>query len=94
METNMTDNMHPADELHALRQQKSEIERRIKDARTLLLELPPEERLGSSYAAEVIYRERVAPDKDAIAKEMGQEWLDAHSVKSSSPWILTVRLAF
>ncbi len=29
----------PADELHALRQQKSEIERRIKEARTLLLEL-------------------------------------------------------
>ena len=90
----MTDNMHPADELHALRQQKSEIERRIKEARTLLLELPPEERLGSSYAAEVIYRERVVPDKDAIAKEMGQEWLDTHSVKTSSPWIRTVRLAF
>jgi hypothetical protein len=35
----MTNNMHPADELHALRQQKSEIERRIKEARTLLLEL-------------------------------------------------------
>lgn len=35
----MTDNSHPADELHAIRQQKSEIERRIKEARTLLLEL-------------------------------------------------------
>ncbi len=90
----MTDNKHPADELHALRQQKSEIERRINEIRTLLMELPPEERLGSSYAAEVIYRERVVPDKDAIATEMGQEWLDAHSVKSSSPWIRTIRLAF
>ena len=34
-----TDNMHPADELHALREQKNELERRIKEARTLLLEL-------------------------------------------------------
>lgn len=52
----MTDNMHPADELHTLREQKNELERRIKEARTLLLELPPGERLGSSYAAEVLYR--------------------------------------
>jgi hypothetical protein len=37
MESKMTDNMDPADELHALRQQKNEIERRIKEARTLLL---------------------------------------------------------
>lgn len=56
METKMTDNMHPADELHTLREQKNELERRIKEARTLLLELPPGERLGSSYAAEVLYR--------------------------------------
>lgn len=61
----MTDNRHPTDELHALRQQKSEIERRIKEAHTLLLELPPEERLGSSYAAEVIYRERMVPARSA-----------------------------
>jgi hypothetical protein len=86
--------MHPADELHALRQQKSEIERRIKEARTLLLELLPEERLGSRYAAEILYRERTVVDKNAIVKEMGQEWLVAHSVKSSSPWVLTIPLVF
>lgn len=34
----MTDNMHPADELHALREQKNEFERRIKEARPPLLE--------------------------------------------------------
>lgn len=37
----MTDNMHPADQLHALREQNNELERRIKEAHTLLLELSP-----------------------------------------------------
>lgn len=61
----MTDNRHPADELHALREQKNELERRIKEAHTLLLELPPGGRLGSSYAAEVLYRERMVPVRSA-----------------------------
>ena len=80
----MTDNMHPADELHALRQQKSELDRRIKEVRALLLELPPQERLGSKYAAEVICQERTVFDKAAITKEMGQAWVDAHSTQTSS----------
>jgi hypothetical protein len=65
MEIKITDNMHPADQLHALREQNNELERRIKEAHTLLLELLPEERLGSSYAPEVLYRERMVPVRSA-----------------------------
>lgn len=35
----MTDNMHPADDLYALREQKNEIERRISALRNLMQKL-------------------------------------------------------
>jgi hypothetical protein len=44
----MIANLHPADELHELRAQKGEIDRRIREVRALILELPSAERFGSN----------------------------------------------
>lgn len=86
----MTDNMHPADELYELRRQKGEIDRRIKEVRTLLLELPPEEREGSWYAADVVCQKRTVLDKATITKEMGKDWVDARSTTATSQMVRLV----
>jgi len=89
-EVSMIANLHPADELHELRAQKGEIDRRIREVRALILELPSAERFGSNYAAEVVGHQRAVLDKTAIAEEMGHEWLMAHSTQSTT---FVVRLA-
>jgi len=88
----MTDNQHPADELFELRKQKSIIQRRINVVRELLLELPPEERLGQEYEAKVRERESVRFNAKALIAEMGEQWVATRSVKSISQQVTLSRI--
>lgn len=78
----MSDNLHPADELLALRGEIKTLQDRADACRTLLIEMKPAEREGRGAYAEVIDRENSRLDMAKIRYEMGQKWIDQHSLKT------------
>lgn len=88
----MADNLHPVDELYALRRELAAINKRIEELRKLILDLPINERAGSTATALVIERNRTIIDAKTIGAEMGDDWLAARSTTSIVTHVRTVPL--
>ncbi|MFA7441680.1 MAG: hypothetical protein WCZ66_12060 [Sphingomonadaceae bacterium] len=78
----MIDNLHPVDELLQRRAERNALDARIDELRGMILSMEPSEREGREACARVVTQQRSKLDHKAIVYEMGQKWVDEHSVKS------------
>lgn len=85
----MTDNLHPVDELFAVRAEIAKLKAREEDLKKLVMDMAPRERFGRDAEASVSQSERSSIDTKALRAEMGDEWVDARSKVST---VTTIRV--
>lgn len=85
----MTDNLHPVDELLAVRAEMAALKSREDALKLLVLEMDPRERFGRDAEASVTKSERSSLDTKALRAEMGDAWVDA---RSKTTVVTTIRV--
>ena len=65
-------NIHPADELSAVREEIKILEAREAELRTKLIDADPKGRIGDQYTAAVIGNKRETLDRKAITEAFGE----------------------
>ena len=86
-----TPNIHPADELAAIREEIKQLEGREKDLREFLLNASDEDRDGKQYKAFVIASTRETIDKAAIVAALGREVVEPFIKASAVRTLKTAR---
>jgi hypothetical protein len=84
-------NVHPADELAAIREEIKQLEGREKDLRAQLLAATDEERNGDQYRAYVQVSTRSSIDKEAIIAALGIEVVEPFIKATSVSTLKTAR---
>ena len=74
----MLTNVHPADELAAIREEIKILESREAQLRALLLNAPEAERDGNQYKAVIIASTRESVDKNALIAAIGRPAIEPY----------------
>ena len=86
-------NIHPADELAAIREEIKQMQAREATLRSALLEGSDDDRDGKQYRAVIIPSTRESIDKDAIIAALGREIIEPFIKATAVQTLKTVRKA-
>ena len=84
-------NIHPADELAAIREEIKQLQDRESDLRALLLKASDAEREGNEYRAFVLSSKRESLDKAAIEAALGRAVIEPFIKSTNVQTLKTAR---
>ena len=84
-------NIHPADELAAIREEIKQLQDRESDLRALLLKASDADREGNEYRAFVIASKRESLDKAAIEAALGRDVIEPFIKSTNVQTLKTAR---